>query len=91
MCARLEGMTSISDLWEDATTADGHRIEIDVDPYMADYHGEPFVVKVDGCEVAVHSVARLRDGGTTMIRTSAGKITCPRQLGSTDRTPRLKP
>lgn len=82
-------MTSIPDKWEDATTADGHRIEIDVDPYMADYHGEPFVVKIDGCEVVVNSVARLRDGGTTIIRTPAGTITCPRRIGSADRMPRL--
>jgi hypothetical protein len=74
----------MSGVWEQSRFEDGRELVIDVDPYL-----QPAVVTIDGARVIVGRVTRYRDGGTTVLDTSAGRIVCPRALGSTDRTPTI--
>lgn len=73
-------------MWEDGTTDDGHRVTIDIDPYL---HPMQAKVMVDHLALTVLDVSRMRDGGTTTIHTRIATIVCPRRLGSEDRVPRI--
>lgn len=62
--------------WQHDTTPDGHEVMATQDPYLNAHHD----VYLDGARVDIYKRRRLRDGGTTILDTSAGRITFHRRL-----------
>lgn len=77
MCvARWRPRPAISMWLKGATLQRGRTVEIMGDPYV----DRRAVVKIDGRDVAITSVERRRDGGTTVIHTTVGQIVRPTPL-----------
>lgn len=72
-------------MWLRGETRDGRTVEIVGDPYT----DERATITVDGREAALYRVERLRDGGTTILRTARGEIVFPSRLGGDRRYPTL--
>lgn len=65
-------------VWLQGRTDAGRTVHIDVDPYV----DRGAIVTIDGQRTPVVTIKRMRDGGTTDIRTPTGRIYWPRRIGA---------